>query len=62
MVQLLDFFDAHVPADKKLTDKNIFQMLLADGTFSERDGIYEFEDLRRKHLEMIHEYRQRKLE
>ena len=37
-------------------------MLLADGTFSERDGIYEFEDLRRKHHEMIAQYRKRKLD
>ena len=61
MVKLLDFLDSHVPPDKKLTDRNIFKMLLADGTFSERDGIYEFEDLRKKHHDIIAEYRKEKL-
>ena len=61
MVKLLDFLDSHVPPDMKLTDRNIFKMLLADGTFSERDGIYEFEDLRKKHHDIIAEYRKEKL-
>ena len=61
MVQLLDFLDAHVPPDKKLTDRNIFNILLENGTFSDREGIYEFEDLRKKHIEIIAEYRKKKL-
>ena len=61
MVKLLDFLDTHVPPDEKLTDRNIFKMLLADGTFSERDGIYEFEDLRKAHHDIIADYRKRKL-
>ena len=50
-----------MPPDKKLTDRNIFKMLMENGTFSDRDGIYEFEDLRKKHHEIIADYRKKKL-
>ena len=59
MLRLVDFFQMRGPPEQVLTDENVFAMMMEDQVFEAVDGIHKFEDLRRKHLDMLAEYRRK---
>ena len=60
MLRLVDFFQMRGPPEQILSDENVFEMMMEEKVFEAVDGIHQFEDLRRKHLDMLAEYRKNK--